>query len=122
MMSSKNILVVDDEKDCCDSIKKYFTKRKHHVDVAYDGLEATYLLKDNTYDYIFFDCNMPELSGVELVKVIEEKNPEAKKIMISGYKFLNENFLKAIGVDLFLSKPVRLDTIRDIIKDSAGLS
>jgi len=119
MMSSKKILVVDDEKDCCESFESYLKRHHHYVHVAYDGREAMHLLKDNTYDYIFFDCNMPELSGVELVKVINEKSPGAKKIMISGYDLLNRNFIKSIGVDLFLSKPIKLETIRDIIEDSA---
>ena len=117
-MDSKKILVVDDERDYCDSFRRYFTRSKHRVDIAYDGLEAADLLKDNTYDYIFFDCNMPEMSGIELIKVIEERSPVAKKIMVSGYTLLTEEFAKFAGVDLFLSKPVGVETIKNIIKDS----
>jgi len=118
-MGSKKILIVDDEQDYCDSFKRYFTRHKHHVDAAYDGLEAVNFLKNSTYDYIFFDCDMPEVSGVELVKVIDEQSPGAKKIMISGYTHLTENFVKSIGVDLFLSKPVDVKTLKNIIKGKA---
>jgi YesN/AraC family two-component response regulator len=58
---------------------------------------------------------MPELTGIELIKVIEEKNPKAKKIMISGYDLINEDFAKDSGVDIFLRKPFSLETIKEIV-------
>lgn len=112
---AKRILVVDDEKDCCSFIDDYLTKRGYDVDVAYDGLQAKDLLGNNTYDCIFFDCNMPELTGIELVAVINKKNPHAKKIMISGYEGIDERFAKEIGIDIFLSKPIALKEVEKII-------
>ncbi|MBI5145223.1 MAG: response regulator [Candidatus Omnitrophica bacterium] len=119
-MSAKKILVVDDEKESCQFFKQYLTKRGYSVDIAYDGLEAKDLLDKHTYDCIFFDCNMPELSGVELIKVIKEKNPKAKKIMISGYDLINEDFAKDSGVDIFLRKPFSLETVNEIVKMEGG--
>ena len=107
----KRILVVDDEKDCCSLISDYLTKRGYDVDMAYDGLQAKDLLYNNTYDCIFFDCNMPELTGIELIAVINKKNPHARKIMISGYEGIDERFAKEIGVDVFLTKPLALKNL-----------
>ncbi|MBM3245126.1 MAG: response regulator, partial [Candidatus Omnitrophica bacterium] len=76
-MKKKTILVVDDEKDCCSILDSYLTRYGHEVDVAYDGEEARQLLGRKNYDYIFFDCNMPHLSGIDLIKVIKEKDPAA---------------------------------------------
>lgn len=113
---AKRILVVDDEKDCCSFINDYLAERGYHVDVAYNGLQAKDLLShDNIYDCIFFDCNMPELTGIELVAVINKKSPNAKKIMISGYEGIDERFAKEIGVDIFLSKPIALKDLEKII-------
>jgi len=111
----KKVLVVDDERECCELLKKFFLRRDYIVDTAYDGMQAKNLLEVRKYDYIFFDCNMPELSGVELVKVIKEKNPEAKRVMISGYGYIEENFAKQLDVDIFLNKPVTLKDIEGII-------
>jgi len=107
----KKVLVVDDEKECCDILRGYLSGRGHLVDVAYNGLQAKELLDDNKYDLICFDCNMPELSGVELAKIIRAKNPKAKKIMMSGYPLINEEFAKKLGVDIFLSKPFPLEEL-----------
>lgn len=112
---AKRILVVDDEVDCCSFIKDYLTGRGFLVDVAYDGLAAKDLLHDNVYDCIFFDCNMPELTGIELVAVINKKNPYAKKVMISGYEGIDERFAKEIGIDIFLSKPIALKELERVI-------
>ena len=114
-MSAKKILVVDDEKECCESFHNYFTRRGYSVDIAYDGLEAKDLLDKNAYDCIFFDCNMPELTGVELIKIIKEKNPQAKKIMISGYDLINADFVQGLGVDVFLRKPFSLEEAMGVI-------
>jgi len=117
-VSGKRILIVDDERDCCDAFKHFFIKAQHSVDVAYDGLEARHLLNTHTYDFIFFDCNMPGLSGVELIDVINLRNPVARKIMISGYGHMNEEFITMLDIDQFLSKPIRLETLREIVEAS----
>ena len=112
----KKILVVDDEKDCCDTFHRFFTRRGHSVDVAYDGKKAKDLLEYNSYDYIFFDCNMPEISGIELVKFIDAKNPQARKIMISGYDGINKEFTDAINIDLFFKKPISLEDLKKVLE------
>ncbi len=112
----KKILVVDDEPDCLEAMKAYFTKAGYAVDTACDGLEAVRHLGGVGYDYIFFDCNMPGLSGVEIVKVIQEKSPHAKKIMVTGYDTIDENLMKRLGVDRFFIKPVSLKTLGDILE------
>jgi len=114
---AKKVLVVDDEVDCCEFFNKYLTNHNCLVDVAYDGLRAKDLLDAKKYDIIFFDCNMPGLSGVELLEAIKEKNPKARRIMISGYDLINEDFAKDLGVDIFLSKPISLQDVKEIILD-----
>lgn len=114
-MDKKRILVVDDEEECCKFFKNYLTRHGYQVDIAYDGLKAKDLLDENKYDYIFFDCNMPELTGVELIKIIKEKNPEAKKIMVSGYDLIRKDFAKDLGVDAFLRKPITFKEIDQIL-------
>ena len=115
-MPLKRILIVDDEKECCELFRDFFTKKGYIVDMAYDGPEAKDLLERKRYGIIFVDCHMPDMSGVELIKIIKEKNPKALKIMISGYGAINEDFAKSLGVDIFLDKPISFETLRGIIE------
>lgn len=116
MTGNKRILVIDDEKDCCDFFKNYFTRHGHFVDVAYDGDRAKDLIEEQNYDIIFVDCNLPGLSGVELVKIIKENNPKAYMVMISGYDLIKEDFAKSLGVDEFLNKPISISDIEKIVE------
>lgn len=115
-MNKKKILVADDEHHYCDFFKDYFIMRGHDVDVAYDGAAARRLIESRDYDYVFFDFNMPELSGIELVEIINKKNHSTKKIMISAYEGMEGWFAKELGVDIFLPKPVSLKDIEELIK------
>ncbi|MFH1414379.1 MAG: response regulator [Candidatus Omnitrophota bacterium] len=118
-MAKKKILVVDDEKDCCKLLQDYFIKFGHIVYTAHDGDKAAELLNLQTFDYVFLDCSMPGLTGVELIKVIKEKSPGAKMIMISGYELINEDLAKELGIDLFIRKPFSLEKImKEIIKNA----
>lgn len=115
-MGKKKILIVDDEKGCCEFFKIYFKNSDYLTDIAFDGRQAKYLLEDNKYAYIFFDCNMPELSGVELIKIIKKTNPKARAIMISGYDLINEDFAKELDVDAFLSKPISIEDVEKVMR------
>jgi len=115
-MNKKKILVADDERYYCEFFKDYFTMRGHEVDTAYDGAAARDLIESKDYDYVFFDFNMPELSGIELMEIISKKNPSTKKIMISAYDGMEGWFAKELGVDIFLSKPISLKDIEELIK------
>ncbi|MFH0731767.1 MAG: response regulator [Candidatus Omnitrophota bacterium] len=116
-MSRKRILVVDDEKACCELLKDYFVKQNFIVDVVSDGKEAQSLLQNNKYEYIIFDYSMPCFSGADLAEVIAEKNPQAKKILISGYDLANDEVAQDIGADVFLRKPFVMEDLGAIVKD-----
>ncbi len=115
-MNGKKILIVDDDKACCNLLRDYFIKYNYLVDMAYDGTKAKDLLDKNQYAYIIFDYSMPCFSGAALIKVIKEKNPEAKKILISGYDLVDEEIVNDMGVDAFLRKPFILEDLVAVLK------
>ena len=110
------ILIADDEKAFCVLLTERFIQKGNHVECAYDGISALELIKANRYDIIFLDHNMPELTGMELVKYIKENNITARTVMITGYQEINEGFMKILGVDEYLTKPVKLTDIDAIIE------
>jgi len=109
------ILIVDDEAQISEALGRYLMRRSYEVDVAYDGLKAKELLKTNTYDCIIFDCNMPGLNGIELAKILKANNADTKRIMLSGYDLINEEFAKHLAIDIFLRKPISPSEIEQAI-------
>ncbi len=116
-MNENRILVVDDDKACCELLKDYFIKQDYAADIVCDRKEAQHLLEENIYAYIIFDYSMPGFSVVDLAKLIKEKNPEAKKILMSGYDLVDDKIVKDIGVDAFLRKPFVVEDFGAIVKN-----
>jgi two-component system chemotaxis response regulator CheY len=86
---------------------------------AEDGIEAIEILKNMEIDLILTDWNMPNISGLDLVKIIRnsEKLKHIPIIMISA-EALKENIAKAInaGVDDYIVKPFTKSTLAQKIE------
>ena len=109
------ILVADDEEKIVTQLKKYLEKKKYLVDGVFDGEQALKLIKENNYDIVFLDDNMPWLTGLELVEYIKKNNLRTKTVILTGYPCIDEKFSKMVGADEYLEKPVDLKKIDEII-------
>lgn len=109
------ILVTDDEADVVEFVGNFIKKLGHSVDQALDGAQALHLVKNNEYDLIFVDYNLPNKSGLEIVNYIKKHNFDTKTVVITGYPCLNESIAKFVGADEFLQKPIDLQIIKKVI-------
>ena len=90
----------------------------YKADVAANGLEVLAALEVRPYDLILMDCQMPELDGYETTHRIRA-NPESGSMRIiamtaNAMRGESEKCLDA-GMDDYLSKPVRLEALRDML-------
>ena len=88
------------------------------ADVANNGLEVIAALDLRPYDVILMDCQMPELDGYETTQRIRAR-PECQAMRIiamtaNAMRGESEKCLEA-GMDDYLSKPVRLESLRDML-------
>ena len=99
------ILVVDDERNIRELIKKYAKYEGHTVECACNGIEAIEKVKENQYDIVVMDIMMPELDGFSAVKEIR-KFSDIPIIVLSAR---GEEFDKIhgfdLGVDDYVVKP-----------------
>ena len=114
------ILAVDDEKDVEILFRQKFRREVKKSDLellfAFSGQEALEVL--GTHDppevvYIFSDINMPGMTGLELLDIVQERYPQIKVSMISAYGDQN-NYDKAIqsGAKEFFTKPIDFDSLK----------
>lgn len=116
------ILIADDEKEFIEMLKERLHFKDLTMDFAYDGREALELIKSKKYDIVLLDHNMPELTGLELVKYIKANKIDTKTVIITGYPAIRGSLVKEVGTDEYLTKPVKLKDVEDIIeKYRAGL-
>jgi DNA-binding response OmpR family regulator len=109
------ILIVDDEKEIVELLKDRFIVKGYSVNIAYEGKKALELIKSNSYDLIFLDHNMPGLTGLELLRHIKNNNLKPKIAIITGYEEIDEFFMKGRGADEYLTKPLKMKDIDDIV-------
>ena len=117
-----NILVVDDVMINQLVVSKILSKWNGKVDIASSGKEALYLLKQNKYDLVLMDVQMPEMSGIEATKIIREDIEFAEVADIPIIAFTANAFEESqkqvldAGMDGFISKPVNPEKLFNEIK------
>ena len=115
--SNLKILLVEDNKANQLFMKVIFKQLKITFDIANDGLEAIEQFKDNKYDVILMDENMPNMNGIkatqEILKLEKEQNLKHTRIIAltaNALKGDRERFLDA-GMDDYLTKPLDKDKL-----------
>lgn len=118
-------LVVDDEKDVEILFKQKFRKeiKNGMLDLvfAFSGQEAIRILESSTPPnvvYVFSDINMPGMTGLELLEIIQKKYPDINVSMISAYGD-SDNYRKAIesGAKEFFTKPIDFDSLKQEVHE-----
>src|SRR5512135_2643494 len=81
----KSVLVVDDEKDIRDWIKKTLEYRKFDVHFAENGESALAQIAGNAFDLVLLDVKMPGMDGMIVLEKIKQEHPDLPVVMISGH-------------------------------------
>lgn len=113
------ILVVDDVEVNLKVIVNLLKKTKLHVDTANSGKKCLEMVENITYDLIFLDHMMPELSGIEVyekMKQMQTPNSETPVIMLTANAItgVREQYL-GLGFADYLSKPIRSERLEKMI-------
>jgi CheY-like chemotaxis protein len=106
------ILWADDEIDLLKPHILFLTNKGYQVDKVTNGIDAVEKVKENNYDVIFLDENMPGISGIETLAQIKVIRPDVPVVMIT--KSEEEHIMEdAIGNQIadYLIKPVNSNQI-----------
>jgi len=110
------ILIIEDEADVRESYQDMFEFFGYEVDSAPNGREGVVKVTSNDFDIVITDLNMPEMDGIEVLKVIKKNKPYIEVIVITGYATL-ENAIKAmkIGAYDYFTKPIDLEHVKIVL-------
>lgn len=111
------ILIIEDEKALSDSIVEYLTTEGHICESVYNFSDAVEKIELYEYDCAIVDINLPDGSGLEIIKRIKAKMSSLGIIIISGRNSL-ENRIEGleIGADHYLTKPFHLAELNAHLK------
>ena len=82
---NESILLVDDEKQILNSLKRMLSPRGYRVFLAESGEEALSVLAEEKIDLLITDIRMPGMNGFDLLMTVKEKYPSVIRIVLSGY-------------------------------------
>jgi DNA-binding response OmpR family regulator len=103
-------------------VKVILEDEGYFVDIATSGGEAIRKTQKTTYNIALLDIRLPDMEGVELLKLIKEGVPRTRKIMVTGYPSM-QNAIAALNknADAYLIKPVNIENLLAIVKNQLQL-
>ena len=119
----KSILVIDDEREICESIKMILEYEDYLVDYTTDSYKGLQKIEYGNYDALLLDIQMPGKNGFEVLNWLLEKEIDMKVIMISAHASV-ENAVKStkLGAFDFLEKPVDRDKLLISVRNAVEQS
>ena len=118
----QKVLVVDDEDFHRELMQKLLSKLGYGVAVAESAEEAFSLLKNEKFPVIITDLIMLEMDGVEFCQMLRETDSKTVVIALSGHTDLyDRDKLIEAGFDNHLTKPFKIEVIRQAIKEGFEL-
>ncbi len=121
-MSKQRVLIVDDEPDIRELLEITLLRMGLETRSAEDFSEATRLLHDDVFDLCLTDMKLPDGDGIALVEHIQQHCPDTPTAVITAHGSI-DLAIKAMkcGAFDFVSKPVALDTLRNLVEKALTL-
>jgi len=111
------LLIVDDEASYREVLKKLFESEGHTVDTAPDGRAALTKVKNGRCDLIISDVRMPDVDGVELLKLVRDIDPDIAVVLMTAFGTMETaRSAFALGADDFIQKPFSNEELKIIVK------
>lgn len=111
-----NILIVDDDRDNGQFLEEQFSNSVSKAKWFRDPREALEHFRAKKYQVAILDLKMPHMSGIELFKKLQEKDPDIGLIILTGYPSIDSALATLrTGAYDYLKKPFKIDELREIV-------
>ncbi len=105
-MGSTKLLIVDDELIIRESLSGWLERDGHEVQTAASGEEALEKCRDTRFNILFVDIKMEGMSGLDVLKMVKESDPDVAVVMITAYGSISSAIeAMKIGAYDYLLKP-----------------
>jgi CheY-like chemotaxis protein len=121
LLNPLSILLIDDDRMCRRILEVFLKQLGHDADMAENAEEALEAIAKKRYDVIFLDIGLPNISGIELAKIIRcEYNMDVTLVATTGHVLdADQNRYTCAGIDLVLEKPLSLERIELFLSEYA---
>nr|WP_319393804.1 response regulator [uncultured Desulfobacter sp.] len=114
---SEKVLIIDDEQEFTQALAERMTNRGMDVTTSGSAIEGLQSVEEKSFDVVVLDLQMPEMDGIETLKILKKKKPELQVILLTGHATVEKGIeaMKLGAMDL-LEKPADLSTLTEKIK------
>lgn len=116
-LSGKRVLVVDDNEINIKLASRLLNQYKLEIDSALSGRQCLDMVKQKKYDLIFLDHMMPDLDGIQTLKLLKQSGyfvPPVVALTANSYSGIKEKYTEE-GFSDYLSKPINVKDLNKII-------
>lgn len=124
-MSRKvKLLIVDDNRDLCESLSDILELMGYEVMAVFNGHQAIAAVEKGQFNLVLMDVKMPGINGIDTLKILKKISPGLKVIMITAFAddvFFKEG-LQSRDFEV-VRKPLNIDKFLELLKtkiNSAG--
>jgi signal transduction histidine kinase len=119
----RKVLVVDDNIEFAKTIARNLEKEGFQVSLASDGNSAILTASNESPDLVLLDLKLPDIPGVELLRIMKSINENVAVIIITAYggERVAIDLMKAGAID-FLSKPFNFEDLLNAINNAFKIS
>ena len=120
-MPKVHVLVVDDSEENRDLIRLVLNHQGVTVTVATNGVQALQIVRDNQYQLILMDVQMPEMDGYTAVGKMRELGIKTPVVALTAHamKGIEQKCIQA-GFDGYLGKPIKIDGLLEKVASYIG--
>ncbi|MFH2067218.1 MAG: response regulator [Pseudomonadota bacterium] len=113
---TEKVLLVDDEQEFIDTLAERMRSRGMEVETSTSPKSALKLVEEGSFDAVVLDLQMPEMDGLEALKILKEKRPELQVILLTGHATVEKGIeaMKLGAMDL-VEKPADLSVLTEKI-------
>jgi len=113
---NENVLIIDDESEFIDTLGQRMTNRGMKVTATTSAREGIEKIDRTNFDVVVLDLQMPELDGLDTLKILKEKKPELQVILLTGHATVEKGIeaMKLGAMDL-LEKPADISVLAEKI-------
>ncbi len=106
------ILIVEDKVDLAVLIRSYLEFQDHNAETIHNGAEARDMLKTNSFDLIILDWDLPEVSGIDILRQLRASGCRTPVLMLTGKNSIMDKQLGFTeGADDYLTKPFNMQEL-----------
>jgi DNA-binding NtrC family response regulator len=113
----QSILIIDDKESELETMSDVLSNQGYRIVSTSSGEEALAIIKEQSFDVILTDLKMPDVDGMEILKIAKTMDSQPQVIMITGHGSIDKAVeAMRIGAEDFIPKPIGVPELREKVR------